>query len=631
MKEYLEYIERMEEIRRLSSPSLDDISDADEYSVLLRENFTRIGQLAALNRQFLDSVLYPLIGSESIDEDLAGDLMDFTDQMISAETMENIDLPMGAIVSDRLLEEANKKGDLMEQLAVYDILIGILYELMNMTMRIRAYPEVADSFRKKGFKIGKIFFDLTDKEKLASIDDMDVRFMIVINARYSIAFYEGVYGDKRSNVEQLKKLDQMYDMANDPEYRELLPGFDWVYHLYRVYQYYLMALENNNSYGFDKDQIEHIYERGRLIEDLWKDNHEHLEEALQGEEERSSTVMFIYRTEYLSGRKSREEYIDSMLKLYQKRDTVTFKAGKSYLNFVIPMELTVIISSGFISEREKTILHGFYQDILNYAFRIPNTGMMSGMLEYLYGIIESFVEIPSRLTFEEMVLKCMAAIHPPTYVHSLMVGQITECICKHVLRLMPEKLIGVRGYSSLDEVMENSEDIIRFAYHSAVCHDFGKISIIDTVFVYGRKLSDMEFDLIKTHPKTGYELMKRYASTREYADVAYGHHKWYDNSKGYPEEFDTSTSPSKPIIDIVLCADCLDAATDTIGRSYNKGKGVAEFTEELREGSGTRYAPWLCELFEDPLVQEDISYLLEEGRKTNYRNTYYLLRDIHER
>ena len=631
MKEYEEYISRMEEIRRLSSPLLDDISDADEYSVLLRENFTRIGQLAALNRQFLDSVLFPLIESESLDEDLTENLMDFTDQMICAENMENIDLPMGSIVSGRLLEEANKKGDLIEKLAVYDILIGILYELMNMTTRIHAYPEIADAYRKKGFEIGQVFFDLAEKEKLAAIEDMDIRFMIVTNARYSAVFYEGIHDDSKLNAEQLKKLDQMYDIANDPEYRELLPGFDWAYHMYRVYQYYLMAVEYNNIYGFDRDQIEHIYKRGREIVDLWKEHHEHLQEVLQGAEEWNAIVMFIHRIEYISGRKSREEYIECMLDLYGKRDPTTFKAGKSYLNFVIPMELIGIITSGPISENEKTILYRFYQDIVNYAFRIPNAGIFSGMLEYLYGIIDSFVEIPSRITFEEMVLKCMAAIHPPTYVHSLMVGQITECICKHVIRLMPEKLIGVRGYSSPDEVMDNSDDILSFAYHSALCHDFGKISIIDTVFVYGRKLSDMEFDLIKTHPTTGYELMKRYASTREYAEVALGHHKWYDNSMGYPVEFDTSKSPSKPIIDIVLCADCLDAATDTIGRSYNKGKGVEEFTEELREGSGTRYAPWLCELFEDPSVQSDIDYMLQEGRKLNYRNTYYLLRDIHDR
>ena len=210
-------------------------------------------------------------------------------------------------------------------------------------------------------------------------------------------------------------------------------------------------------------------------------------------------------------------------------------------------------------------------------------------------------------------------------------SDMNEAHRSHIVKLMPEKLIGVEGTKSAEEVWEKRDEIISFAYHAALCHDCGKISIMDTIFIYGRKLLDMEFDLIKTHPKTGYELLSRYPSTKKYAEVALGHHKWYDNSRGYPEDSDTKDSPIKPIIDIVLCADCLDAATDTVGRSYNRGKTVEEFTGELIEGSGTHYAPWLPELFSDPAVKSDIEYLLKEGRQQKYREIYYLLRNMTDR
>ena len=142
---------------------------------------------------------------------------------------------------------------------------------------------------------------------------------------------------------------------------------------------------------------------------------------------------------------------------------------------------------------------------------------------------------------------------------------------------------------------------------------------------------DEEFNLIKTHPRTGYELLSRFASTGRYAEVALGHHRWYDDSRGYPEDFKTAKSKSKPVIDIVLCADCLDAATDTIGRSYSRGKELSDFIKELEEGSGTHYAPYVVELFKDGSVQADLNHLLDTGRKRNYRNTYFLLRDMHER
>ncbi len=174
-------------------------------------------------------------------------------------------------------------------------------------------------------------------------------------------------------------------------------------------------------------------------------------------------------------------------------------------------------------------------------------------------------------------------------------------------------------------------NILRSPCITVICHDTGKIFIIDTVFVYGRKLLDMEFDLIKTHPKMGAEMLKRFSSTAKYAEVALGHHKWYDNSRGYPEEFDTSKSRYKTVIDIVLCADCLDAATDTVGRSYNCGKSFEDFYAEIQEGSGTRYAPWLPDLLSKPEVREDIEFLLAEGRERNYHDTYQLLKSVQEK
>ena len=129
----------------------------------------------------------------------------------------------------------------------------------------------------------------------------------------------------------------------------------------------------------------------------------------------------------------------------------------------------------------------------------------------------------------------------------------------------------------------------------------------------------------------GATMLKRFSSTAKYADVALGHHKWYDNSRGYPEDFDTRNSPLKTLIDLVQCADCLDAATDTIGRSYSRGKTFDEFCEEIREGSGTHYAPWLYPLLSKPEVREDIIFLLTKGRNRNYHDTYQLLKAVNEK
>ena len=57
---------------------------------------------------------------------------------------------------------------------------------------------------------------------------------------------------------------------------------------------------------------------------------------------------------------------------------------------------------------------------------------------------------------------------------------------------------------------------------------------------FARALFNEEFDLIRLHPQMGYELLSKWDSTRPYAEAA--------------------------LYQILTCADCLDAATDSVGR-----------------------------------------------------------------
>ena len=93
-------------------------------------------------------------------------------------------------------------------------------------------------------------------------------------------------------------------------------------------------------------------------------------------------------------------------------------------------------------------------------------------------------------------------------------------------------------------------------------------------------------------------------------------------------DFDSAGSPYKTIIDIVTAADCLDAATDTVGRSYSRGKTMDDFILELKEGAGTRYASYLPELFDDAALRRDLRFLLQQGRRSSYSKVYRQLKDL---
>ncbi len=57
----------------------------------------------------------------------------------------------------------------------------------------------------------------------------------------------------------------------------------------------------------------------------------------------------------------------------------------------------------------------------------------------------------------------LAALHPPTYVHSRMEAQISLCLATHLVDLKPELFIGILGLNSVEEVKR--ERNYRSTYH----------------------------------------------------------------------------------------------------------------------------------------------------------------------
>ncbi len=620
MSGYNGFVQRLEEIRRLSSPSMKGIPDAERYCETLRQNFIRIGELAQENRSFLNAVFFPTIHADRLlSSDETTDLLSFGETLLSAVDVENLDLALMSLLSERLLEDAEKREDISLTIQRFDIRMDTCYALMSMMGRSRFASDISDRFRQEGLRIGHYFLDLLDRERHGLCLDEKSREIILTDIRYMAVFYEGLAAENPVQLEEPAFLDRILAMADDPFCHHLAPDLNWSYFRYRALNYYSKMTDFCNARGFGTDALNAICDRTEAFVKLWESDRAFFS---QFDNERQIRLL-LYRNRYLAGRISEEEYHDELISLYRQRDPDRYDLNGIYENLQIPAEAICLYDPAHITPLEASRLHILYRDMIRYAFRMPNGNSLSTMLEYYIHIIHRFIEVPGEITFEDMMLDCLAALHPPTYIHSVMVGKIARCLCENLIDREPALLIGVLGCATAEDVLLRRQELCEFVAHAGFCHDFGKLAIIDTIFVYGRNLFDVEFDLIKTHPLAGYELLKRYNSTRAYADVAAGHHRWYDNSRGYPETFDTSISPIKPIIDLVLCADCMDACTDSVGRSYRAGKTFDDFLEEIRPEPGTHYAPWLWPILND--ADSSIRNLLTEGRRETYRDTYYLL------
>lgn len=208
---------------------------------------------------------------------------------------------------------------------------------------------------------------------------------------------------------------------------------------------------------------------------------------------------------------------------------------------------------------------------------------------------------------EEWLFGLLVRRQLPTYLHSVMVMYLAVALCEETIQKRPDLFCHIPEMSP--------EELVEFVRKCALLHDVGKIRITDIINTQGRKLWEKEFLAIKMHPEYGAQLLAADSDFAKYRDIVLGHHKYYNGKGGYPVDFDNTASKYRIIVDLITICDCMDAATDTIGRNYKKNKSIEEVLVEMEREKGSRYNPDLIEIIVDSkkLIKK-MGYIIGEGR-----------------
>lgn len=210
-----------------------------------------------------------------------------------------------------------------------------------------------------------------------------------------------------------------------------------------------------------------------------------------------------------------------------------------------------------------------------------------------------------------------------TYAHSIHVAKIARVLLDGVLRYKPELLKGVFGYKNTEEVLKHKRTLRSFIFSAGKVHDIGKNAIVSVVNNEYLPLTDDEFDIIRLHPRLGEIFLRVVPGLEIFHDTTVGHHKWYNGKGGYPADFDNTKSPIRFLIDIVTLSDCLQAATECVGRNYRISKTFEVVMPELRAGAGTKYNPDLVALIDAyPKLAKKLHHLVENGWIEIYYRIY---------
>lgn len=125
-------------------------------------------------------------------------------------------------------------------------------------------------------------------------------------------------------------------------------------------------------------------------------------------------------------------------------------------------------------------------------------------------------------------------------------------------------------------------------------HDVGKIGIPDAVLLKPGKLDQSEFDIIRTHPEIGADVMRDHPLEEMLRDIITHHHERIDG-EGYPHGL--SGDQISLHVRIMTIVDTFDALTST--RPYRSGLSVDRALSILEENSGSQLDPALAASFID--------------------------------
>ncbi|MFA6627628.1 MAG: HD domain-containing phosphohydrolase, partial [Bacilli bacterium] len=256
-----------------------------------------------------------------------------------------------------------------------------------------------------------------------------------------------------------------------------------------------------------------------------------------------------------------------------------------------------------------------------YAVLLPNTSLKeledykeqiaSAIRTMKVDNIELSIAIGYELKkkFEEDIDDVLKAAENRMYKHKSAIGSSGRSrAINAILNTLTDKYGVERVHSErvsylcklVGQQLKLKEEGINELKQAGLFHDIGKISIPDSILNKPEKLTDEEYDIIKTHTEVGYQILR---AADEYSDLAihalHHHERW--DGKGYPTALEGNDIP---LFSRIICVvDAYEAMT--ADRPYRKRLTKEHAIAEIRKCSGTQFDPKIAKIFIEQILRKE--------------------------
>jgi len=519
----------------------------------------------------LTEYLYPMLDDiKNISPEDESELFNTAQKISSYEN--RFDPGLALIIYQKLLERAREKKDDGKILKyLYWCGITLFYFQSGQDEKILAYFEEGASYAKKYHLIG---------------DPETRKYIHRCLGNQSMMLYSINQPEKAMELDDLN-----FSFWNGLIFAGKDPDFPWVNYFLAGLNYRYSSISKTIHTDPDsetKEMLQKILNTAVSISKVYRNNREAF--SLFG----SARYEFIlWEAQFLSGLISFEQLRENIDRVKAEAPPDDYSESELYIKIQLDSYLMFYAAKmKKLEDIKEEVIASSMKDIINYFSLIPMTVRQSDVNDYLQLFVSNLGIIFRPAEQFDFILKMTTFRHIPTYAHSITVGKIAACLTDFLAGKNPNCFVGFMDITRPEDVKARAGELCGFAEIGGLCHDIGKIMFVSNPVMHARILTGDELKIVKNHPVDGHKMLARGdgSSFHEvYSDIILGHHKYFDNSGGYPEDFDITKSKYRTMIDIIAAADSIDSATDDIGKTYSEIKNFETVCAEIIAEAGRRY------------------------------------------
>ncbi len=602
-----EYIANIKDIAVITAYRKENHCSCEEFYEQSLENRERAKELAKRNMKLLREGLFPVLDHIfDADQETLSELYDFAGQLLSGA--DELDGGLFCQIHRALLNLARltkNRDKIIEELywlgiGYYNIcnkLVGLeLSESRQYISQMRLCFAEAAAYIK--------YFD--------EIEDAQTRGYI-LRSRANMAL--GLFASPSEKIRMVKRTLQI---LQDKGYQEKEPDLPWDRYINMTHQQMAASISYSRESKMTPQDVADVMESVYIVYQKGMQ-----EAALRHEKPPVRSRFSHCAIEHYCGLYDMKELLGRMEDLMDEADPTDFSANSMYGIISLPAFYCQFLNQypEYLPEREE-YLENLYCKIMDYVESFPEAAQNQTLYLYLRQLASTFVETKNSISYKEFILKLLMRFEPEIYLHSRVVGHASAAFCKIIIEEEPDFFDDIGMIKEASDPEEKRRLILDYAMEGGLLHDVGKFSFIVLYSQAARQWFEEEYEMAHLHTLVGETWLSERESTKRYADVALGHHCWYDGSRGYPDSYRRLECPYRQMIDIINLIDWMSTVMKSAGLYTGVERSFDETVETAITLDGRKFSPLLIARLRDPDVVERLRDAFTQGRKDAFRCLY---------